>query len=435
MKTLSQRDQSCIWHPFTQHQGAQAPIALVRGAGACLYDESGNEYIDAIASWWMNLHGHAHPYLAERLAQQAQTLEHAIFAEFTHRPAVELAERLLQHAPHLQRVFYSDNGSTATEIAVKMCFQYWYNRGTPKTKLIALEGAYHGDTFGAMSFGGRSIFSQPFAPFLFDVLFIEAPLPGREAASLAQLDALLQGNDIAGIIVEPLVQGAGGMRMYRPEALEAIWARCRQAGVLCIADEVMTGFGRTGTFFACDQAATKPDIYCLSKGLTGGTMALGATLCTEEIFQAFCAEERWKTFFHGHSCTGNPLACSVALASLDLLETPERQADIERIADRHRQFAARLQGFPHLSNIRQTGVILAFDIHTQTQTANSRPLRDAIWSFVLQRRLILRPLGNTVYVLPPYCITDAQLDRVYAGIEALAEYLQGEKWGEEWTVC
>lgn len=420
MKTLSQRDMACIWHPFTQMKTAKPPIAIVRGQGASLFDEQGREYLDAIASWWMNLHGHAHPYLAQRLVEQAQTLEHVIFADFTHRPAVELAERILAKLPPQQkRFFFSDNGSTAVEVGLKMAIQYWYNRGQAKRRLLALEGSYHGDTFGAMAVGDRNAFSAPFEALLFEVGFIPAPSPGQEAASLAALERELAKGDVAALIVEPLVQGSGGMLMHQPQALDALFAACKAQGCLIIADEVMVGFGRTGRFWATDYLNNKPDIYCLSKGLTGGTMALGATTCTEAIFEAFWSDDKLKALFHGHSCTGNPLACSVALASLDLMEQPQTWDNIRRIMERHTAFAQWLSNQELVENVRQQGVILAFDLRTSETVSYFNSLRDRIWQFFIERGLLLRPLGNTVYVLPPYCITDEQLERVYQGVRDL----------------
>ena len=424
---LSERDAKVIWHPFTQMKTAAPAIAIVSGEGAKLYDEMGNTYIDAIASWWMNLHGHAHPHISAALRKQAEVLEHVIFADFTHRPAVELAERLLSKLPPNQaRVFYSDNGSTAVEVGLKMCFQYWFNIGQPKTKMIALEGAYHGDTFGAMSVGARSAFSAPFEAFLFEVLFVEAPVPGKENLALAQMQKMMAENpgQFAGFIFEPLVQGAGGMRMYEPEALDRMLEICVQNEVMIIADEVMTGFGRTGQMWASDYLTYKPDIFCLSKGLTGGTMAFGATTCTAAIFDAFWSDDKLKTLFHGHSCTGNPLACSVALASMDLMEKPETWANIRRIEKAHKDFSARLHGHRMVKNLRQTGVIIAFELETGSESSYFNGLRDMIWRFFLEKKLLLRPLGNTIYILPPYCITDDELSKVYEGIESLLSFLE-----------
>lgn len=420
--SLAERDQAVVWHPFTQMKTAGAAIPIVRGEGTKLYDEQGNAYIDAIASWWMNTHGHSHPYIAKKLYEQAQQLEHVIFANFTHEPAVQLAERLLSHLPSKQaRVFYSDNGSTSVEVGLKMCFQYWHNKGESRKTIVAFEGAYHGDTFGAMSVGKRDAFTDPFAPYLFDVAYIPAPLPGKEAASQVALQKLLATDKVAGFIFEPLVQGAGGMRMYAPKALEILIQLCQQSGALCIADEVMTGFGRTGKWFASEHLISQPDIMCLSKGLTGGCIALGATTCTEEIFDAFWSDDKMKTLFHGHSCTGNPLSCSVGLASMDLMEREETWDNIRRIEQRHAAFAEKLRSHDAVANLRQCGVVLAFDFKTGEGVTYFSNMRDQIWDFFISRKLIMRPLGNTIYILPPYCITDEELDTVYGAIWELLE--------------
>ncbi|WP_266369083.1 adenosylmethionine--8-amino-7-oxononanoate transaminase [Tellurirhabdus rosea] len=424
MTSLPSRDKAVIWHPFTQMQTAPLPIPIVRGEGAMLYAEDGRTYIDAISSWWVNLHGHAHPYIAEKVSEQLRTLEHVIFADFTHRPAVELAERLLPILPSNQaKVFYSDNGSTAVEVALKMAFQYWHNTGQPRTKVIALEDAYHGDTFGAMAVGGRNAFTAPFVPFLFDVEYIPAPVAGREDEVLAKLDALLDEN-VAALIVEPLVQGSGGMVMYEPAILDELFRRVRTVGALVIADEVMTGFGRTGRLFASHYLTEKPDLMALSKGLTGGTMALGVTTCTGAIYEAFLSESKFKTLFHGHSFTANPLACTAALASLDLTLSPETAASMERIAARHAAFAAQIAGNPVVRNVRQRGTILAFDIHTGEQTSYFNSIRDTAYSFLRERGVLMRPLGNVLYILPPYCITDEQLNEVYERVIELLEMLE-----------
>lgn len=422
--TLPNRDAAVLWHPFTQMHTAPLPIPIVRGEGSLLFDTSGRAYLDMISSWWVNLHGHAHPYIAERVGHQLRTLEHVIFAGFTHEPAVDLAERLLAILPDNQRrVFYSDNGSTAVEVALKMAFQYWHNTGQPRRRVVALEGAYHGDTFGAMSVGGRSAFSAPFAPFLFDVDYLPVPVPGQEAAVLAQAEALF-ANDVAVFIVEPLVQGAGGMVMYEPDVLNTLIQMARKQGTLVIADEVMTGFGRTGKLFASHYLAEKPDLMCLSKGLTGGTMALGVTTCTATIYEAFLSNDKFKTLFHGHSFTANPLACVAALASLDLLLTPETQASIERISTRHLAFAHRLRQHKTVENIRQWGTILAFDLKVAGEGSSYfNSIRDIAYNHLLDRGILMRPLGNVLYFLPPYCTTNEQLDDAYGAVLDLVSTL------------
>lgn len=421
---LSDIDHELIWHPYTPITQEGRNITIVKAKGVHLYDDVGNKYIDAISSWWLNIHGHSNQYIAEKIAKQAQELEHVIFAGFTHPPAVELAERVLSHLPNNQsKVFYSDNGSTAVEVALKMAFQYWHNKNKPKTRVIALEGAYHGDTFGAMSVGARSAFNAPFTPFLFEVDFIECPLPGKEEKALEQLKSLVDKGDVASFIFEPLLQGAAGMRMYSPEILDEMIHYCWSKGVLTIADEVMTGFGRTGTFFATDQVKNKPDIICLSKGLTGGTMALSITSCTQEVYVAFWGDvaregdrAQYKTFFHGHSFTANPIACAASLASLDLLQKEECIINIRRIGEKHREFADSLKGKPGIKEVRQTGTVLAIEYDTSGKTNYFNDLRGRLYGYFLDRGILLRPLGNVIYIMPPYCITDEELDYIYTSI-------------------
>jgi adenosylmethionine---8-amino-7-oxononanoate aminotransferase len=417
--SLPYRDHAVVWHPFTQMQTAPLPIAISRAEGSVLFTEDGRAILDMISSWWVNLHGHAHPHIAARVSEQLRTLEHVIFAGFTHEPAVQLAERLLPILPDNQaRVFYSDNGSTAVEVALKMAFQYWHNLGTPRRRVVAFEDAYHGDTFGAMAVGGRSAFSAPFAPFLFDVTYLPAPTPGREAEVLALAEAAFT-DDVAAFIVEPLVQGSGGMVMYEPTVLDKLFQMARTQGALLIADEVMTGFGRTGKLFASQYLTEKPDLMCLSKGLTGGTMALGVTTCTTAIYEAFLSDDKLKTLFHGHSFTANPLACTAALASLDLLLTPTRMADIERIAAQHAAFADELRNVPSVTNVRQRGTLLAFDLVTSGQTSYFNTIRDVAYNFLLDRDVLMRPLGNVLYLMPPYCTTNEQLNKAYGAVREL----------------
>lgn len=422
--TLPNRDAAVIWHPFTQMQTTPLPIPIARGEGSLLVDTNGRSYLDMISSWWVNLHGHAHPYIAERVGQQLRTLEHVIFAGFTHEPAVELAERLLAIVPDNQRrVFYSDNGSTAVEVALKMAFQYWHNIGQPRRRVIALEGAYHGDTFGAMSVGGRSAFSAPFAPFLFDVDYLPVPVPGQEADVLAQAKNLF-ADDVAAFIVEPLVQGAGGMVMYEPEVLNALMETAHKHGALVIADEVMAGFGRTGKLFASHYLTIKPDLMCLSKGLTGGTMALGVTTCTDTIYDAFLSDSAYKTLFHGHSFTANPLACAASLASMDLLLSSETQTSIQRISAHHKMFADTLRKCQAVENVRQLGTILAFDLKVAGESSSYfSSIRDLAYNYLLDRGVLMRPLGNVLYFLPPYCTTNEQLDEAYEAVLELIHKL------------
>ncbi|HEY0030282.1 MAG TPA: adenosylmethionine--8-amino-7-oxononanoate transaminase [Bacteroidia bacterium] len=416
--TLQERDKNVVWHPFTQLKTAPLPIGIVRGEGACFFDENGKRYIDGIASWWVNVHGHAHPYLAKKISEQLQTLEHAIFSGFTHEPAVQLAERLLKRLPDNQsKIFYSDNGSTAVEVALKMAFQYWSNQSISKTKMIAFENAYHGDTFGGMSVGARNAFNLPFSKLLFDVIHIPVPVKGKEELSMIALESALKQDDIAAFIFEPLVQGAGGMVMYPAEVLNEMIAQCKAKKVITIADEVMTGFGRTGKFFANDHLEQKSDIICLSKGLTGGVMPLGVTSCAQFIYDAFLSDDKMKTFFHGHSYTANPTACSAALASMDLFDLPEAFKNIKRIEEKHNAFLQKIKTHKALIDVRQLGTIIAFEVKSNESTHYLNSLAEYISAFFIARGIILRPLGNIVYILPPYCISNDDLEYIYNAME------------------
>lgn len=417
--SLSERDKQVIWHPYTQMKTSGDCIAIERGEGAWLIGTDGKKYFDAISSWWTNLHGHAHPHIAAKVSEQLNKLEHVLFAGFTHEPAVSLAERLLKHLPSAHRkVFYSDNGSTAVEVALKMAFQYWSNQGAPRKKVIAFKNAYHGDTFGAMAVSGRSAFTGAFEELLFDVVFVEAPVPGKEEAAISELEAVLaaNGGSIASFIFEPLVQGSAGMMMHRAASLDAMIAMCRKMGILIIADEVMTSFGRTGMFLACDQLKEQPDIVCLSKGITGGAMALGLTSCTAAIYDAFLSDDKMKTFFHGHSYTANPVACAAANASLDLMEQEETGKRIKLIAEKHAAFVRRT-GLSSPHAFRQCGTILAIELRTKEQSSYFNSVRDKAYVHFLGKGILLRPLGNVIYLMPPYCTGAGDLDYIYAEIE------------------
>ncbi|MEH0158559.1 adenosylmethionine--8-amino-7-oxononanoate transaminase [Limibacter armeniacum] len=419
MMDLKERDRKYVWHPFTP-QRPQPEILPVKKAFDCtLVLEDGREVIDAISSWWVNLHGHGNKYIAEAAAKQARELEHVIFAGFTHEPAVQLAERLIGVLPGDQaKVFYSDNGSTATEVGMKMAFQYFWNKGEQhRRRIISFEGAYHGDTFGAMSVGDRGPFSQPFFPYLFDVDAIPYPESGKEYRTIEQFREVAERGDVAAFIYEPLVQGSGGMRMYSPKVLDELLSVAKEHGILCIADEVMTGFGRTGNLFASEYMEHKPDIMCLSKGLTGGTLALGVTTCVEKVYEAYLQEDIMKTFFHGHSFTANPIACAVANASLDMLLSLECQDSIQEIVKRHEVFAEKAQSFAFAKNIRQRGTILALEYDAGEQASYFNKSRNYLYESFLKKGILLRPLGNVVYILPPYVISEKELNAVYAAIE------------------
>ncbi len=419
--SLTQRDLRVIWHPYTQMQTAMPPIGIIKGDGALLIDENGKEYVDAVSSWWVNIHGHANKYIAQKVAEQLLQLEHVIFAGFTHRPAVELAERMLNILPENQgKVFYSDNGSTAVEVAIKMCLQYWHNQGIKRTKILAFNNAYHGDTFGAMAVSGRSAFTAAFDSLLFEVAFID--LPDKDNISYLKSQISNLKSDLACFIFEPLVQGSAGMVMYEAMYLDKIVLHCKKEGVLTIADEVFTGFGRTGKPFACNYLTAQPDIMCFSKGITGGTMAMGLTTCTQQIYDAFLSDDKLKTLFHGHSYTANPVSCAAALASMDLFLLPETTENIARIVRAHQAFAGKIKDHPKIKTIRQTGTILAMEWQTGEGTSYFSSLRDDLYSYFLNAGIILRPLGNVLYILPPYCITDTQLNYIYSKIvDALEE--------------
>ena len=413
--SLIERDSKVIWHPYTQMKNALPHIPIVRGAGVYVFDENGKRYIDAVSSWWVNIHGHAHPHIAQKVSEQLSILEHVIFAGFTHEPAVLLAERLLPLLPGKQaKVFYTDNGSTAVEVALKMCLQYWDNKQTPKTKILAFKNAYHGDTFGAMSVSGRSIFTNAFNALLFDVEFID--LPNQDNIEKLKTQILNLKSDLACFIFEPLILGSGGMLMYEALYLDELLATCKEAEILTIADEVMTGFGRTGTYFACEKLKNKPDIFCLSKGLTGGTMPLGVTTCTNEIFEAFLSDDKLKTLYHGHSFTANPIACVASLASLDILLSSETLQNIKRIEARHADFLQEITMHPKVKASRQTGTILAIEWATDGETSYLSNLRNLLYTYFLDKGIILRPLGNIIYILPPYIISNEDLNYVYEAI-------------------
>lgn len=414
-------DAAHIWHPYTQHLDAPIPTRITRADGAWLYDQHETPILDAISSWWVTTHGHCHPHIASAIAEQAKTLDQVIFAGFTHEPAAALAAELVSRLPRgLTRIFYSDNGSTAVEVAIKMSIQYFANRGTPRRLVAALENAYHGDTFGAMAAGARGIFSSSYEPLLFEVARLPDPSAGN---TLAALDKLLteRGTELAAVIVEPLLLGAGGMRVWDEQVLRRIRERTSEAGVHLIADEVLTGFGRTGPLFACDRAEVHPDVMCLSKGLTGGHLPLGVTAATENIFDAFRSEDRTKTFFHGHSFTANPIACAAALASLELFDDESEDERI-RIEVAHARHLEDLRSVRGVRAVRQLGTVAAVELDAPAGYL-SQIGRD-LSSFALANGVLLRPLGQVAYCLPPYCTTDDELARVY---EIMHRFLDGER--------
>ena len=421
--TISDKDKKYIWHPFTQMKTASEPIPIVRGKGSLLFDQEGNSYIDAISSWWVTIHGHSHPYITQKVSQQLQTLEHVLFAGFTHQAATDLCHHLKLHLPNNQsKFFFSGDGSSAVEIALKMSIQYFRNINETRHRILALEGGYHGETFGAMSAGSKSIFSAPFEDYLFDVEHL--PFPGLdEELTLAALKEKLEKGDVCCFIFEPLVQGASGMRMYSASTLDKMISLCHQHKVLCIADEVMTGFGRTASYFACNQLEQEPDFMCLSKGLSGGTLPISLTTCTEKIYDSFLGNDLNTAFLHGHSYTANPIGCAAALASLELLEKEECQKQIQSIKEYHYQFYKILQKHPKAYNVRQCGTILAFNVEFQPSDYSNK-IKDELYQYFIQDGVLLRPLGNVVYILPPYCITKEELKKVYNSILNALEKIQ-----------
>lgn len=415
------RDKKVVWHPFTPLEGVDDPLVVLKAEGVYLHTEDGEKIIDAVSSWWVNLHGHSHPDIVAAISKQASELEHVIFAGFTHKPAIELAESILSILPENQnKIFYSDNGSTAVEVALKMAFQYWHNKGEERQKVIAIDGAYHGDTFGAMAVGERGEFTKPFVQHLFEVDFIDFPTGDNENEVIAQFKKFVSSNKVASFIYEPIIQGAAGMRIYSPSLLDRLISIAQKNGIICIADEVMTGFGRTGKMFASGYLNTNPDIICLSKGLTGGAMALGATSCTEDVLAAFKTSSLQKTFLHGHSYTANPMACAAGLASYKLLATKTCQNDIERISDKHKEFINRVEEHKIVKDARSLGTVFAIEFDSGEKTSYLSEMRNTLYPFFISRGVLLRPLGNLIYIIPPYIITNQQLDTIY---EAIVEFL------------
>jgi len=413
MATWLEKDKQFVWHPFTQMQTAPIPLEVVRAKDAKFYTAVGKSYIDVNSSWWVNVHGHGNEHIGNALMEQFSKIDHTIFADATHYKAIELAERVCGKLPEaFQKVFFSDNGSTAIEVALKMVVQYWFNQTIEKPRIVAMDGAYHGDTFGAMSLGQRGEFNTPFEPYFFQVEFLDFPTQEKEDAVLLQAKRLFEKGDVGALIVEPLVQGSAGMRMYSPHFLDQLVRLAKAHQVKVIFDEVMTGWGRTGTLFAMDQCNEKPDIVCLSKGLTGGAMPLGLTVSTDEIYNAFLSEKKTNALLHGHSFTGNALACACACASLDLFEKQNTWDNIARIVEWNQLLKDELTDFSSVKNVRQTGTILAIELKESGESSYFSGIRDKIVAFYQARGIHIRPLGNIFFFNPPYCITDEELQQV-----------------------
>lgn len=410
MTSLADKDRHYLWHPFTQMKEwmAEEPVIIESGNGALVRDTEGREYIDANSSIWTNLHGHRHPTITAAIKDQLDRIAHSSFLGLSNVPAIELAEKLIRIAPRsdartLSRVFYSDDGSTAMEVAIKMTLQYWqHKKQAQRTKFVAFADAYHGDTLGAVSIGGIDLFHATFKPLTFDIIRVN---------ELSQLRKLMS-NEIAAVVIEPLIQGAGGMKLWPRGLLKDLRELCTQNGALLIADEVMTGFGRTGKMFACEHEGVAPDIMAVAKGLTGGYLPLAATLATEEIFKAFLGDYgEFKTFFHGHSYTGNQLGCAAALANLRVFE---EEKTLEKLSALSAQLSAgmeRLRTLPQVVDVRQIGVIAAVELGPYALTDR---IGHKVCLEVRKRGVLTRPLGNVVPIMPPYCITEEQLDRVFS---------------------
>lgn len=404
---------SPVWHPFTQHALMGDVPRIVRADGAWLVANEGRRYLDAISSWWVTTHGHGHPRITAAIRKQADELDQVIFAGLTHEPAEVVARGLVRLAPAgLAHVFFSDSGSTAVEVGLKMALGFWRNRGEPRTRVLALEHAYHGDTAATMSVGARGVFNAAYEPLLFEVGRIPFPARGREQATYDALDVACRRDDVAALIVEPLIVGSGGMLIYATAALAEMARICRRHRVLLIADEVMTGWGRTGTLFASEQAGVSPDIMCVAKGLTGGSLPLAATLATPEIFEAHYSTDRTKTFFHSSSYTANPIACAAARANIEIWETEpvlDRVAALARMQQKHLATFGRDRRFV---DARQLGTITALDV-VAGDAGYLAGIGPKLYEAFMARGVLLRPLGNTIYVMPPYCISENELACVY----------------------
>lgn len=420
LEKLSDRDKKHLWHPLTQHKVHSEMLAISKAKGAILYDEGGNEYLDGISSWYTSMYGHCNPYILEKVGAQMQQLDQVVFSGFTHEPAVKLSEELIKVLPDNQeKLFFSDNGSTATEIGIKMALQYHFNKGEKRNVLLAFEEGFHGDTFGAMSVSGLSVYNGPFKDFFIEVERIPVPTTENIESIVNHLQVRLQKSNIAGFIYEPLVQGAAAMKMHNAEGLNQILRLLKEHKVLTIADEVMTGFGKTGKYFASDYMETKPDIICLSKALTAGLVPMGLTTCTENVYSAFYSDDIAKGLFHGHTYTANPLACAAALAALELLKTDEIQNNLQNIIQWHKEFDDEIKNHPKVASTRQLGVIYALDLNVKMERYGN--LRDKLFKHFMDNGVFLRPLGNTIYILAPFITTKTQMDCIYDTIKSAIE--------------
>jgi adenosylmethionine-8-amino-7-oxononanoate aminotransferase len=417
------KSASPVWHPFTQHGLEPPALKIARSEGACLIAEDGRKIIDAISSWWVITHGHRHPKIVAAIQEAAGKLDQIIFAGFTHEYAEQLGAKLLAIAPAgLSHVFFSDSGSICVEVAIKMALGYFRNSGRSRSRIVVLEHGYHGDTVGGMSVSARGVFNAPYEPLLFSVETIPFPEQGHEQKTLDAFEELCRAGEIAALVIEPLICGAGGMKIYAPFVLSELRRISQSYGVLLIADEVMTGWGRTGTLFACEQAGISPDILCLSKGLTGGALPLAVTLCRSEIYEAHLSHDRARSFFHSSSYTANPLVCAAALANIEIWENEPVLERINKLQITQKSFLEPFSEDSRFQNVRQLGTITALDLHVSDAGYLSQ-IGLRLRQFFLERDILLRPLGNVIYVMPPYCINEEELGRVYAAItEAGAQF-------------
>ena len=411
-----QDDKKYLWHPLTQHQLHPENLLIKRAKGALLYDDKGKEYIDGIASWYTCMYGHCNPHITSLVAKQMQTLDHVVFTGFTHDPAIELAKSLMQILPKNQdKLFFSDNGSTSIDVAIKMALQFHFNKGSKRTKILAFEDGFHGDTFGAMSVSGLSIYNGPFEDYFLDVERIPVPNKSNLEAVKKRFTELASKHHIAAFVYEPLVQGAAAMKMHQAAHLNELLEIAKKHQIITIADEVMTGFGKTGQNFASEHMSELPDIMCLSKSLTGGLVPMAITSCNENIYKAFLSSKMEKGFFHGHTYSANPTSCTAALASLELLKSDEIQMNIKMITASHQQFNAKIKDHPKVKSTRQQGIIFALDLNVET--ARYGDLRYKLFDFFMDKGIYLRPLGSTIYILTPFIVSKEQLQKIYDAIE------------------
>lgn len=422
--SLLEDDKKYVWHPFTSLREKYEYLPVKSAKNCTLTLNDGTEILDAVSSWWTNIHGHGNEELAEVVHKQILNLDHVIFAGFTHEPAVQLAKDLVSATKNtFSKAFFSDDGSTAVEVGLKLALQYWDNLGINKTKVVAVEGAYHGDTFGSMSLAGKSDFFKPFNDKLFDVTAIRFPTEENKNEVFLEFEEVVKSGEVACFVFEPKLQGAAGMRMYSEEILQELFKIAKKHDVLLIADEVLTGFGRTGDLFSSVNGEIKPDVMALSKGITGGILPLGVTLANDRIISAFDTEDKSKTFYHGHSFTANAITCALAVKSLEILQSTATQKNIERICTKQTLAYERFKVHPKIKNARVLGTVLALEVETGAASSYFNNIRDIMYQSAIKKGVLLRPLGNVLYVLPPYVILDDELDLAHDVIDKVLDEL------------